>query len=173
MSADVHHLNDGVFVGEVHIGDSTASSCVGGDTGITGHHYLTFVVTLNNEFAIFYQFFLLHRELGRNHLSECRNSLRQLSQNILYVTVEYHINHRRKIVGVFLTDSPEVGIHYRNLYLVARFLLDESYDGRSLCGCCETIFVDVIVIAHSLAGVATHKKYVAHLILLAGQWHLV
>lgn len=66
MSADVHHLNDGVFVGEVHIGDSTAPSCVGSDTGITGHHNLALIVPLDNEFAILHKFLLLYGEFGSN-----------------------------------------------------------------------------------------------------------
>ena len=30
VSADVHHLKDGEFEGEVHIGNATVAGCVGG-----------------------------------------------------------------------------------------------------------------------------------------------
>ena len=34
VSADVRHLDNGEFVEEIHIGDATASGCVGGHTFI-------------------------------------------------------------------------------------------------------------------------------------------
>lgn len=38
MTADVHYLNDGEFVGEVHIGNATVSGSMGGHAIIACHH---------------------------------------------------------------------------------------------------------------------------------------
>ena len=48
MSADVHHLDDGEFVGEVHVGNAAASGGVGGDTIIARHHHVSFYVVFQN-----------------------------------------------------------------------------------------------------------------------------
>lgn len=44
MAADVHNLDDGEFVGEVHVGDTAAPGGVGGDAVVTRHYYLSLYV---------------------------------------------------------------------------------------------------------------------------------
>ena len=36
MSAYVHHLQDGVFVRQIHIGDTATTGCMRSDTVVTG-----------------------------------------------------------------------------------------------------------------------------------------
>ena len=82
MAADVHHLDDGVFVGEVHIGYAAASGGVSGHAVIAWHYYVALVVAFDNEFAIFIQFLLLHGKFCRNHLAKRRNCLGKCFKNI-------------------------------------------------------------------------------------------
>ena len=44
MTADVHHLYDSEFVGEVHTGNTTAPGGVGGDAIVARHHNFPFVI---------------------------------------------------------------------------------------------------------------------------------
>ena len=67
MAADVHHLDYGVFVGEVHVGYSTAAGCVGSHALIAGHYHLSLFVVLDNELAVLHQFLLLLSKLGYYH----------------------------------------------------------------------------------------------------------
>lgn len=101
MTADVHHLNDSEFVGEVHIGNATASGGVGGDAIIAGHHHFPFVVALYCQFSGFLLFLLFHRELCRNLDRKCRHLIGAVFKYLLYVPVQNLINHRRKIILVF------------------------------------------------------------------------
>ena len=56
MAADVHHLDDSIFVCKAHIGYVAASGSVGSHVVIAWHYYLALVVALDNEFTIFLQF---------------------------------------------------------------------------------------------------------------------
>ena len=66
MTADVHHLDDGVFVGEIHIRDAAAPGSVGGDATVTGHYHFSFGVALNHNLAKFLILLLLHCQFGGN-----------------------------------------------------------------------------------------------------------
>ena len=70
MAADVHHLDDGVFVGEIHVGDSATAGGVSGHAIISWHNNLALVVALDNEFTVVFQLLLLHGEFGGHHLAE-------------------------------------------------------------------------------------------------------
>ena len=39
MSAYMHHLQDAVFVRQVHIGDAATTGCMRSDTVVTGRHH--------------------------------------------------------------------------------------------------------------------------------------
>jgi hypothetical protein len=134
VAADMHHLNDGEFVGEIHIGNATAPGGVGGDAIVAGHHHFPFVVALYGQFFGFLLFFLLHRKFCRHLDRKCRHLLGEVFLYLLYVTVQNLVNYRGEIILVFLTDSFKVGIHYRNLHLVAGFLLNKTDDRCALCG---------------------------------------
>ena len=137
------------------------------------HYHLALVVAFDNKFAIFLQLLLLHGEFCRNHLAKRRDCLGKSLKNILYIAVQYHVNDRREIVGVFLADGSKIRIHYRNLYLIAGFLLNKTDNRCSLCGGRETIFVYVVIVAYTLTCVTTDKEYIAYFILLANQWLIV
>lgn len=44
VAADVHHLNNGKFVGEIRIGYATAPGSMGSDAIVARHHHFPFVV---------------------------------------------------------------------------------------------------------------------------------
>ena len=165
MAADVHHLYDGEFVGVVHIGNATASGGVGGDAIVAGHHHFSFVVALHRQFSGFLLFFLFHRELGRHLLGE-------VFQYLLYVTVQNLVNHRREIILVFLADGFEVGVHYRNLHLVAGLLLDKTDNRCTFRRCREVLRLDIVVVADTLTSIATNKEYITHLVFKPCLFHL-
>ncbi len=48
-----------------------------------------------------------------------------------------------------------------------RFLLNESYNECAFRDCRETVLVNVVIVAHTLARVATDKKYISNFVLLA------
>ena len=77
MSAYVHHLQDGVFVRQVHIGDTATTGCMRSDTVVTGHHHFTLTVPLHIDFSICFLLSLLHGQFGVNLCSQRRNRFRQ------------------------------------------------------------------------------------------------
>lgn len=56
VAADMHHLNDGEFVRQVNIGNTTASGGVGSDAIVARHHYFPFVVAFYRQFSGFLLF---------------------------------------------------------------------------------------------------------------------
>lgn len=66
MTADVHHLDNGVFVGEIHISDAAPPGSVGGDAAVTGHYHFSFGVALYRQFPKLLILLLLHRQFGGN-----------------------------------------------------------------------------------------------------------
>ena len=66
VAADVHHLDNGVFVRQVHIGNATASGGMGSDKVVARHHNLSFSVTLYGQFATCLIVLLLHCLFGRH-----------------------------------------------------------------------------------------------------------
>ncbi len=93
MTADVHHLNDGEFVGEIHIGNATASGGVSSHAIIAGHHNFPFVVALDRQFSGFLLFLLFHSELCRHLDRKCRHLLGEVFQYLLYITVNNLVNY--------------------------------------------------------------------------------
>ena len=146
MAADVHHLYDGEFVGEIHIGNATASGGVGSYAIVARHHHIPFVVALYRQFPGFLLFLLLHSEFCRYLDRKCRHLLGKVFQYLLYVTVQNLVNHRGEIILVFFADGFEVGIHYWNLDLVAGLLLDKADNRCSFCSCSEVFRLDVVVV---------------------------
>ncbi len=47
VAADVHHLEDSEFMGEVHVGYAAASGSMSGYAVVAWHKHLSFVVALN------------------------------------------------------------------------------------------------------------------------------
>ena len=68
MAADVHHLEDGVPVAEVHIRDAGASGGVARHTFIARHNHIAVEVGLRLLLLFSQRLLLLHGELGRNFL---------------------------------------------------------------------------------------------------------
>lgn len=64
MVADVHHLEDGVSMAEIHIGDAGASGGVACLAVIAEHDHIAVEVGLWLHLFLSKCFFLLHRELG-------------------------------------------------------------------------------------------------------------
>ena len=81
VAAHEHHPDDGVFVGEVHIGYAAAPGWVGNHAVIYWHFYLALVVVLDNESTVFLQFLMLHGEFGCRHLAKLRDCLRMSFKN--------------------------------------------------------------------------------------------
>lgn len=158
MAADVHHLYDGEFVGEVHIGYAAAPGGVGGDTIVAGHHHFPFVVALYGQFSGFLLSLLLHRELCRHLDRKCRHLLGEVFQYLLYVAVKNLVNNRGEIILVFLADGFEIGIHYRNLHFVAGLLLNKTDNRSAFRGCSEVFRLDIIVITDALTGIEQTRK---------------
>ncbi len=131
VAADVHHLDDGVFVRQVHVGAS-ASGSVGCDAIVSRHYNLSFGVTLYGQFARCLIVLLFHCQFGGHFDRKRRYSCRKVFKYVLDATVDKHINHRRDVVVVFLADGFEFGVHYRYLDLVACFLLNQSDYRRTL-----------------------------------------
>lgn len=52
MPTNVHHLDEGVFMGKVHIDDTTAPGCMGRDTVIAWHDHFSLIVVFHFHFAI-------------------------------------------------------------------------------------------------------------------------
>ena len=172
MSAYVHHLDDSEFVGEIHICNATAPGCVGGDTIIARHHHLSVVVTLYCQFSGFFPLFLFHGEFCRNLDSKCRHAFGEVFKYLLDIAVKNLVNHRRKPIAVFLADSFVVGIHYRDFHLVAGLLPDKP-DNRCAFGCGgETVGSDIIIVTDTLAGIASDKENITHLVFKPGQFHV-
>ena len=171
MTADVHHLDNGVFVGEVHISDAAAPGCMRGNTGIPGHYYLTFCISLDGQFSKFLILLLFHCQFGGDFHRKRRHGFGEFFQYHLDVAVDKHIYHRWDIVIVFLADSVKIGIHYRYLHLIAGLLLNKP-DNRCAFGCRgETIGRDVVVVADTLTGIATDKENITHLVFKPCQLH--
>ncbi len=68
MAADVHHLEDGVLVAEVHVGDAGASGGVACHTLIARHNHVAVEVGLRFLLLFSQRLLLLHGELGRHFL---------------------------------------------------------------------------------------------------------
>ena len=105
MAADVHHLDDGVFVGEIHICYTATPGGVGGDAVVAWYHNLSFGVTFNYLLSKFLIFLLLHCQLGRHFDRQRWHGFRQAFKYLLDVAVYQHINNRKDVVVVFLADA--------------------------------------------------------------------
>lgn len=68
MSADVHHLKDGVLVAQIHIGDAGASGGVACHAVIAWHDHIAVKVSLWFFLLLSQRFLLLHGELGGHFL---------------------------------------------------------------------------------------------------------
>lgn len=65
VTADVHHLENNVFVAQIHIGDSSTSGCMAGHAVIAWHNHIAVKVDLRLLLFLFQRLFLFHCELGR------------------------------------------------------------------------------------------------------------
>ena len=65
VAADVHHLEDGVLVAQIHIGDAGASGGVACHAVIAWHDHIAVKVGLRFFLLFSQRLFLLHGEFGR------------------------------------------------------------------------------------------------------------
>ena len=117
MAADVHHLEDGVPVAEVHVRDTGASGGVARHTLVARHNHIAVEVGLRFLLLFSQRLLLLHGELGRDLLFQRWQLLRQVFENILDVAVKHLLVGFRNIVAIFLADS--------NLLLSAKLILSD------------------------------------------------
>ena len=150
MTADVHHLEDGVPVAEVHIRDAGASGGVACHTLIARHNHVAVEVGLRFLLLFSQRLLLLHCELGRYLLFQRRQLLRQVFENILYVSVQHLLVGFRNVVAILLADGNQILIENGNGHLGLGLLLDKTDYARSLSGGLEIVGIEVIVIAYSL-----------------------
>ena len=68
VTADVHHLDDVVFVAQVHVGDSGASGGVARHTFEARQEYVAVQVDFRLLAFFFQRVLLLHRQIGRYFL---------------------------------------------------------------------------------------------------------
>ena len=68
VAADVHHLEDGVLVAQVHIRDAGASGGVARHALITWHDDIAVEVGFRLSLVAAHGILLLHRQLGRHFL---------------------------------------------------------------------------------------------------------
>ena len=66
VTADVHHLENGVLVAQIHIRDAGASGCVTCHAVIAWHNHITVKVGLRFFLLFSQRLLLLHGELGRH-----------------------------------------------------------------------------------------------------------
>ena len=66
MSADVHHLENGVLMAQIHIRDAGASGGVACHAVITWHDHIAVKVGLRLLLLLSQSFLLLHSELSRH-----------------------------------------------------------------------------------------------------------
>ena len=150
MAADVHHLEDGVLVAEVHVGDAGASGSVACHTLIARYNHVAVEVGLRFLLLFPQRLLLLHCELGRYLLFQRRQLLRQVFENILYVSVQHLLVGFRNVVAILLADGNQILIENGNGHLGLGLLLDKTDYARSLSGGLEIVGIEVIVIAYSL-----------------------
>ena len=156
MAADVHHLEDGVLVAQIHIGDTGASGGVTCHAVITWHDHITIKVGLRLLLLFSQRLLLLHGELGRHFLFQRGQLLRQVFQNILDVTIKHLLVGFRNIVSVLLADGDKVLVENGDCHLGLGLLLDKTDYARSLAGGLKVVGIEVVVITHALTGVATN-----------------
>ena len=66
MAADVHHLEDGVFVAQVHVGDAGASGGVARHTFVAWYDDIAVEVGFRHNLVAAHRILLFHRELCRH-----------------------------------------------------------------------------------------------------------
>lgn len=173
MSADVHHLKNGVLVAQIHIRDAGASGCVTCYTLVAWHDHITIKIGFRFFLLFSQRLLLLHCELGRHLLFKRRQLFRQIFQNILYVAVKHLLVGFRDVVAVFLADSDKVLVKNRDCHRGLGLLLDKSDYACSLAGGLEVVGIEVVVITYSLTGIAANEKNIADMLFLSGQRHFV
>lgn len=75
VAADVHHLEDGVLVAEIHICNASTSDCMAGHTVIAWHDHVAVKVGLRLFLLLSQSLLLLHSELGRYYFFQRRQLL--------------------------------------------------------------------------------------------------
>lgn len=173
VAADVHHLDYVVFVAEIHVGDSGASGGVARHAFEARQEYVAVQVGLRL-FAIFFQrVLLLHRQICRHFLFQCRYTFGQIFKYVLDITVQHLLVGFRYVVVVFLTDCNEVLVHHGNSHFCLGFLLNKPDNACTLSSGLKMVFVEIVIVTDTLTGIATNEKNIAHMLFLPGQRHFI
>ena len=169
----MHHLEDGVSMAKIHVGDASASGSVARHTFIAWHNHIAVKVGLRFLLLFPQRLLLLHGELGRHFFFQRRQLLRKVFENILDITVQHLLVGFRNVVAILLADGNQILIENGNGHLGLGLLLDKTDYARAFTGGLKIIGVKIVVITYTLTGIAANEKNIADMLFLSCQRHFI